>query len=223
MLFNADTPDGMRLGFACLNEQGDTLLQTIPGSGVDVAGEDIVWYGPNNFATVAATTELGLGEGEWLFSRWTDGGVWQGGPTFGTQWDEIPAAILHSSDGRLWMIGSTDGYSNGRDDVYLVVAPSPQVGNNEMFTNVEANIIEEAVWVQEFTAEQPMAVYPHPVRDAFSLESVHPQATWSLSDAKGRLVLQGMGRTGNACALSPGMYVLRVNETNEAIPVWVVR
>jgi hypothetical protein len=121
------------------------------------------------------------------------------------------------------MIGSTDGYSNGRDDVYLVVAPSPQVGNNEMFTNVEANIIEEAVWVQEFTAEQPMAVYPHPVRDAFSLESVHPQATWSLSDAKGRLVLQGMGRTGNACALSPGMYVLRVNETNEAIPVWVVR
>lgn len=52
-----------------------------------------------------ATSELGLGEGEWLFSRWTDGGVWQGGPTFGTQWDEIPAVILHASDGRLWMIG----------------------------------------------------------------------------------------------------------------------
>ena len=223
MLFNADTPDGLRLGFACLNVQGDTLLQTTPGSGVDVAGEDIVWYGPNNFATVAATTELGLGEGEWLFSRWTDGGVWQGGPTFGTQWDEIPAAILHSSDGRLWMIGSTDGYSNGRDDVYLVVAPSPQVGNNEMFTNVEANIIEEAVSVQGLTSDQRLAVYPHPVRDAFSLASVHPQATWSMSDAKGRLVLQGTGSTGNACELSPGMYILRVNETHEAIPVWVAR
>ena len=223
MLFNADTPDGMRLGFACLNLQGDTLLQTIPGSGVDVAGEDIAWYGPNNFATVAATTELGLGEGEWLFSRWTDGGVWQGGPTFGTQWDESPAAILHASDGRLWMIGSTDGYSNGRDDVYLLVAPSPQVGNNEMFTNVEASISEEAVWVQELIGEQPLAVYPHPVRDAFSLGKIHPQATWSLSDVKGRLVLRGTGPTGNARGLSPGMYVLRVNGTNEAIPIWVVR
>ena len=223
MLFNADTQDGMRLGFACLNVQGDTLLQTIPGSGVDVAGEDIAWYGPNNFATVAATSELGLGEGEWLFSRWTDGGVWQGGPTFGTQWDEIPAAILHTSDGRLWMIGSTDGYSNGRDDVYLVVAPSPQVGNNEMFTNVEASISEQAVSVLEFADSKTLEVHPHPVRDLFSLESVDPQATWSLSDAKGRLVLQGMGPTGNACALSPGIYVLRVNETNEAIAVWVVR
>ena len=223
MLFNSDTPDGMRLGFACLNLAGDTLLQTIPGSGVDVAGEDIAWYGPNNFATVAATSELGLGEGEWLFSRWTDGGVWQGGPTFGTQWDEIPAAILHASDGRLWMIGSTEGYSNGRDDVYLVVAPSPQVGNNEMFTNVEATITEEAVSVNELANEQPLVVHPHPVRDAFTLGTDYPQATWSLSDAQGRHVLSGTGSTGNACGLSPGMYVLRVNETNEAIPVWVVR
>lgn len=223
MLFNADTPDGMRLGFACLNLQGDTLLQTIPGSGVDVAGEDIAWYGPNNFATVAATNELGLGEGEWLFSRWTDGGVWQGGPTFGTQWDEIPAAILHASDGRLWMIGSTDGYSNGRDDVYLVVAPSPQVGNNDMFTNVEATIAEEAVSVDEVANSQPLSVYPHPVRDVFSLGMKHPAATWSLSDAQGRHVLSGTGSKGNACGLPPGMYVLRVNETNEAIPVWVVR
>ncbi len=223
MLFNSDTPDGMRLGFACLNLAGDTLLQTIPGSGVDVAGEDIAWYGPNNFATVAATSELGLGEGEWLFSRWTDGGVWQGGPTFGTQWDEIPAAILHASDGRLWMIGSTEGYSNGRDDVYLVVAPSPQVGNNEMFTNVEATITEEAVSVEELGDDQPLSVYPHPVRDAFTLGTNHPQPTWSLSDTQGRHVLSGAGPTGNACGLVPGMYVLHVHETNEAIPVWVVR
>ena len=223
MLFNADTPDGMRLGFACLNLQGDTLLQTIPGSGVNVAGEDIVWYGSNNFATVAATSELGLGEGEWLFSRWTDGGVWQGGPTFGTQWDEIPGAILHASDGRLWMIGSTNGYSNGRDDAYLVVAPSPQVGNNEMFTNLEVSITEEAVSVHELADSESLAVYPHPVSDVFSLGTIQPQATWSLSDTKGRVVLRGIGPTGNACGLPRGVYVLHVNETNEAIPLWVVR
>ena len=104
MLFNADTPDGTRLGFACLNLAGDTLLETIPGSGVDVAGEDVTWYGPNNFATTSVTNELGLGGEEWLFSRWTDGGVWQGGPTFGTQLKEDPAAFMQASDGRLWMI-----------------------------------------------------------------------------------------------------------------------
>ena len=223
MLFNAATSDGMRLGFACLNLQGDTLLQTIPGSGVDVAGEDIAWYGPNNFATVAAPNELGLGEGEWLFSRWTDGGVWQGGPTFGTQWDEIPAAILHASDGRLWMIGSTDGYSNGRDDVYLVVVPSPQVGNNETVINVQVDIGEDAVAVEEWGRAQPLAVYPHPVRSTFTVANAPAGSRWSLSDAVGRMVLDGYGETGDASGLRPGVYVLQVSGTREAIPVWVMR
>ena len=223
MLFNADTPDGMRLGFSCFNLQGDTLLQTIPGSGVDVAGEDIAWYGPNNFATIAATSDLGLGEGEWLFSRWTDGGVWQGGPTFGTQWDEIPAAILHASDGRLWMLGSTDGYSNGRDDVYLVVAPSPQVGNIETVTNVQVDIGEDAVAVEEWGRVQPLAVYPHPVRSSFTVANAPAASRWSLSDAAGRMVLDGHGETGDASGLRPGVYVLQVSGTHEAIPVWVMR
>lgn len=223
MLFNADTPDGMRLGFACLNLQGDTILQTIPGSGVDVAGEDIAWYGPNNFATIAATNDLGLGEGEWLFSRWTDGGVWQGGPTFGTQWDETPAAILYASDGRLWMVGATDGYSNGRDDVYLVVAPSPQVGNNETVTNVQVDIGEDAVAIEDWGRVQPLAVYPHPVRSTFTVDNAPAGSRWSFSDAAGRMVLHGHGETGDASGLRPGVYVLQVSGTHEAIPVWVMR
>ena len=223
MLFNADTQDGMRLGFSCFNLQGDTLLQTIPGSGVDVAGEDIAWYGSNNFGTIAATSDLGLGEGEWLFSRWTDGGVWQGGPTFGTQSNEIPAAILHASDGRLWMLGSTDGYSNGRDDVYLVVAPSPQVGNIETVTNVQVDIGEDAVAVEEWSRVQPLAVYPHPVRSSFTVANAPAGSRWSLSDAAGRVVLDGHGETGNTSGLRPGVYVLQVSGTHEAIPVWVMR
>ena len=167
MLFNADTPDGMRLGFACLNS-GDTLLQTIPGSGVDVAGEDIVWYGPNNFATIAATSDWDSVKVNGCFRDGPMAGI-QGGPTFGTQWDETPASILNASDGRLWMIGATDGYSNGRDDVYLVVVPSPQVGNNETVTNVQVDIGEDAVAVEEWGRVQPLAVYPHPVRSTFTV------------------------------------------------------
>ena len=95
MLFNA-IPRWDAIGVCMLEPARGHLASNDSGVGVDVAGEDIVWYGPNNFATIAATSDLGLGEGEWLFSRWTDGGVWQGGPTFGTQWDETPASILNA-------------------------------------------------------------------------------------------------------------------------------
>lgn len=222
MLFNVDTPDGMRLGFACLNMAGDTLLETIPGSGVDVAGVDIAWYAPDNFATISVTSELGLGGEEWLFSRWTSEGVWQGGPTFGTQWDEVPAAILRATDGRLWMVGAADGFSNGRDDVYLLVAPSPQVGNNEVFTNLELDIEEGAVAVEEVPQVRPLAVHPHPIRNTFTIAHAHAHAAWSLLDGSGCTVRHGVGATGNAAGLAAGMYLLRVDATNEAIPVWVV-
>lgn len=223
MLFNADTPDGTRLGFACLNLAGDTLLETIPGSGVDVAGEDVTWYGPNNFATISVTNDLGLGGEEWLFSRWTDGGVWQGGPTFGTQWNEAPAAIMHASDGRLWIIGRSDGFSNGRDDVYLLVAPSPQVGNELVYISVEVNVTEDAVGIEELNCARPMEVHPHPIRNGFTISNIDAQESWSLLDGSGRVVCEGIGTVGNASRLAPGMYLLRMQATNEAIPVWVAR
>ena len=68
----------MRLGLHAESAR-DTILQISRVRG-RCGSEDITWYGPNNFATIAATNDLGLGEGEWLFGRWTDGGVWQGGP-----------------------------------------------------------------------------------------------------------------------------------------------
>ena len=227
VLVNADTPNGMRLGFASLTLDGDTLLSIIPGSGVDVEGRDIVWYGPSNFATLAVTVDLGLGGEEWLYSRWSDGGAWQGGPTFGTPWDEVPAAILHTTAGRMWMLGSTDGYSNGRDDVYLVVAPSPGVGNTNTFFQVETNISEDAVTVAEVPMDSPeLAVFPQPVHGRFSIRGVAPLMQWSLVDGSGRVVLNGVGPSGDASKLSSGLYVLQMaakSASPRAIPVWVVR
>lgn len=227
VLINAATPNGMRLGFAGLTLDGDTILEAIPGSGVDVEGRDIVWYGPSNFATIAVTEGLGLGGEEWLYSRWTDGGAWQGGPTFGTQWDEAPAAILHATDGRVWMLGSTDGYSNGRDDVYLVVAPSPGVGNaTSTIFQVETNIAEEAVSVADVPTAPAVTVFPQPTRGLFSLRGVAPSTQWSLMDGSGRVVLHGTGTAGDASNLPVGAYVLQTvgpGSTPQAIPVWVVR
>jgi hypothetical protein len=103
------------------------------------------------------------------------------------------------------------------------VAPSPQVGNNDVFTNVEVNIVENAVAVAELNISQPLKVYPHPIRSVFTLSNVDETSPWSMSDASGRLVLEGTGPTGNASGLSPGIYMLHMHAYNEAIPVWVVR
>jgi hypothetical protein len=121
------------------------------------------------------------------------------------------------------MIGATDGYSNGRDDVYLVVAPSPQVGNNETATNVQVEVSEDAVAVEEWGRVPPLAVYPHPVRSTFTVVNAPVGSRWSLSDVAGHIVLDGYGETGDVSGLSPGVYVLQVSGTHEAIPVWVVR
>jgi hypothetical protein len=121
------------------------------------------------------------------------------------------------------MLGSTDGYSNGRDDVYLVVAPSPQVGNIETVTNVQVDIGEDAVAVEEWGRVPPLAVYPHPVRSTFTVVNAPVGSRWSLSDVAGHIVLDGYGETGDVSGLSPGVYVLQVSGTHEAIPVWVMR
>lgn len=208
LLINAATDDGVRLGFVCLTLEGDTLLETIPGSGVNIEGRDIAWYGPENFATIAVTEELGLGGQEWLYSRWTSGGVWQGGPTFGSQWDEVPSAILHAADGRLWMLGATDGYSNGRDDAYLLVAPSPGVGNNETYFNEEVNIIENAVSIGDPIDPSSVTVFPNPARNEFTLSGVGNATKWNLVDALGRTVVSGQGAGGDASGLPGGTYWL---------------
>lgn len=225
LLINAATDDGVRLGFVCLSFDGDTLLESIPGSGVDIAGRDIAWYGPSNFATIAVTEDLGLGGEEWLYSRWTSGGVWQGGPTFGTQWDEVPSALIQTSDERLWMLGSTDGYSNGRDDVYLLVAPSPGVGNNTIHYNELVSIEEQAVAIEAPLESPDLAVFPNPVQDRFTVNGMGENGHWTLVDARGRSVRAGKGPHGDVAGLPMGSYwvMTAIGAKRTAHPIQIVR
>ena len=122
--------------------------------------------------------------------------------------DEVPSAILHAADGRLWMLGATDGYSNGRDDTYLLVAPSPGVGNNETYFNEEVSIIENAVSVGAPFDPSPVSVFPNPVRNEFTLSGVGNATKWTLVDASGRTVVSGQGPRGDASDLPGGTYWL---------------
>ena len=226
VLVNVQTAAGDRLAFTLLDAAGDVLMETIPGSGVNVVGRDVVWYSPTDFATLSMTEELGLGGEEWLYSRWSNQGAWQGGPTFGTQWDEVPAALLQTTDGRMWMLGATDGYSNGRDDVYLVVVPSAGIGNAGTYTVVETNIVDEAVVIDGVQPDAPVQVFPNPASHTFTLAGVEPSVRWSLVDASGREVRAGRGACGDVEGLGEGWYFVRLvgmDDVPMAIPLQVIR
>ena len=52
---NVETAEVMRLAFACLSLDGDTLLEKIPGLGVDLESYDLQWYSDTDFATISMT------------------------------------------------------------------------------------------------------------------------------------------------------------------------
>ena len=106
------------------------------------------------------------------------------------------------------MLGATDGYSNGRDDAYLLVAPSPGVGNNETYFSEEVDIIENAVSIGDPIDPSSVTVFPNPARNEFTLSGVGNATKWNVVDALGRTVVSGQGARGDASGLPGGTYWL---------------
>lgn len=208
VLMNVQTEDGDRLAFAILDADGNLNLEELPGSGFNIRGCDVQWYSDNDFATIAVTEELGLGGEEMLYSRWSaSSGAWQGGPTFGTPWDEAPAAMLRDEEGRFWILGRTDGYSNGRDDVYLLQFPN--AGINGYIGNVETDISDEVLWIHpELESATNQFIQPNPIQSQWQIVNASPSQRWMILDGWGRVVDEGLGTGGDASHLASGMYWL---------------
>lgn len=205
-LMNVETADGIRLAFVCLSLSGDTLLEKIPGSGVDVEAYDLQWYSDGDFATISMTEGLGLGGEELLFSRWSaENGAWQGGPTFGTPWDERPASMLCDASNRIWVLGRTDGYSNGRDDVYLLQFPDASIG--DYLGNVETNILETTLSIEAdaIQANAGWQVFPNPVSALFEIRGYRSGQRWTVFDSWGRKLAEGQGSRVDASQWPVGM------------------
>ena len=219
-LMNVETAEGMRLAFACLSLDGDTLLEKIPGSGVDLESYDLQWYSDTDFATISMTEDLGLGGEELLFSRWSAvTGAWQGGPTFGTQWDERPACMLHDAFDRNWILGRTDGYSNGRDDVYLLQLEDASVG--DYYVNVEINISDVSLSVQQdvLPEESVWQVFPNPVSGVFEIRGHQPGQRWKVMDASGRTIEEGCENHADASQWPAGMVWMLCSDANQSRPM----
>ena len=216
-LMNVETAEGMRLAFACLSLDGDTLLEKIPGSGVDLESYDLQWYSDTDFATISMTEDLGLGGEELLFSRWSAvTGAWQGGPTFGTQWDERPACMLHDAFDRIWILGRTDGYSNGRDDVYLLQLEDASVG--DYYVNVEINISDVSLSVQQdvLPEESVWQVFPNPVSGVFEIRGHQPGQRWKVMDASGRTIEEGCENHADASQWPVGLVWMLCSDANQS-------
>jgi hypothetical protein len=216
-LMNVETAEGMRLAFACLSLDGDTLLEKIPGSGVDLESYDLQWYSDTDFATISMTEDLGLGGEELLFSRWSAvTGAWQGGPTFGTQLDERPACMLHDAFDRIWILGRTDGYSNGRDDVYLLQLEDASVG--DYYVNVEINISDVSLSVQQdvLPEESVWQVFPNPVSGVFEIRGHQPGQRWKVMDASGRTIEEGCENHADASQWPVGLVWMLCSDANQS-------
>ena len=217
-LMNVETADGMRLAFVCLSLSGDTLLEKIPGSGVDVEAYDLQWYSDGDFATISMTEGLGLGGEELLFSRWSgQNGAWQGGPTFGTPWDERPASMLCDASERFWVLGRTDGYSNGRDDVYLLQFPDASIG--DYLGNVETNILETTLSIEAdaIQANAGWQVFPNPVSALFEIRGYRLGQRWTVFDGWGRKVAEGQGSRVDASHWPVGLLWLVPSNSDHTI------
>jgi len=214
-LMNVETEEGTRLAFACFSVGGDTLLEKIPGSGVDVESFDLQWYSDTDFATISMTEDLGLGGEELLFSRWSAvTGAWQGGPTFGTQWDERPACMLHDAFSRIWILGRTDGYSNGRDDVYLLQLLDASVG--DYYGNVETSISDVSLSTPPglLPEESVWQVVPNPVSGVFEIRGHQPGQRWKVMDASGRIIAEGSENHADASQWPEGMVWMLCSDAN---------
>jgi len=206
------------LAFAVVDLSGVITLEHLPGSGVSVAGCDVQWYSDVDFATVASTEELGLGGDEILFSRWSAAtGAWQGGPTFGTPWDEVPASMLCDEDGRLWIAGVTDGYSNGRDDLYVLQIPD--AGISDYQGDVVTDIVETLLQVPFEASPMTASVFPNPTTGPFQLQGFTESVVWRVYDARGSLVLRGQGSTGSLLGMTPGLYFLHLHDLASSVSV----
>ncbi len=227
LLMNVASSDGDRLAFAHFALDGTLLLEYMPGSGYDIQGRSIHWYSPTDFATVAWTEQLGLGGEEVLFSRWSSqGGVWLGGPSFGSPGNDAVEHMERDASGKLWLLGRTDGYSNGRDDFYLLGLTDAAVGdyvfNEEVFVTDSALVIPDGVLIQ------PLRIAPNPARYQAEVLGWNPQETWTLIDFSGRTVRTGIGSIVAVEGLPSGTYYWKGKRSEggefmRAIPLHVVQ
>jgi hypothetical protein len=205
LLMNVSTEDGSRLAFAHFSLDGTLLLEYIPGSGFNIQGRSIHWYNANDFATVASTEELGAGGEEVLFSRWSsNNGAWLGGPSFGSPGDDSVSHLERDASGRFWVLGRSNGYSNGRDDFYLLRLPNAEIG--EYVFDEEIIVGDSALSLPLQDAQKPLQIAPNPATSFVEVIGWGFRDSWQLLDSNGRLICAGEGPTVNVMGLESGTY-----------------
>ena len=195
-----------RLAMARLNADGSQAWFTTLPAGGDMAGRAVVWTVDGaQYATAAVTSAYGLGGPEVLYSRFNGSGTWGGGPTFGTPESDEPADLVRTPDGLLWILATSDGYTNGRPDLVVYRLASPDLGTPVL--DVHLHVTPGTVGLPPAApAPPPSLLHPNPTRDRAS--GLPDGAPWRLLDLTGRPLRTGTGPSLDLTGLPPGPYLV---------------
>jgi hypothetical protein len=124
--------------------------------------------------------------------------------------------MLHDAFDRIWILGRTDGYSNGRDDVYLLQLEDASVG--DYYVNVEINISDVSLSVQQdvLPEESVWQVFPNPVSGVFEIRGHQPGQRWKVMDASGRTIEEGCENHADASQWPVGLVWMLCSDANQS-------
>ncbi len=175
-----------------------------PDAGVEIC-RDILWYDSNTILTTALSGIYGSGGDGAKVLRNDAGGFFAGATVFGGEADEEPFRMLKDSEGRVVIVGRSDSFSNGNDDVYLVRIPDAQISNEYVIEFADFSTGGVFVGVEEKRELQPL-VGPNPATEMVYLPAL---AEWQLWSAGGQLLAEGFSRNVNVASQPAGIYILR--------------
>lgn len=175
-----------------------------PDPGLEIC-KDIVWYEQNVILTASLSGIYGSGGDGAKVLRNDAGGFFIGSTVFGGERDEEPYRLIKDSQGRLILVGRSDSFGNGNDDIYLIRLPDQQVSSD--YTIDFADFTEDGIFVgiEDRNELRPLAG-PNPVSEALYLPA---QASWRLIASDGNAIAEGFSRNIHMGLYPSGVYLLQ--------------
>ena len=112
---------------------------------------------------------------------------------------------------------TTEMFSAGADEYY-------QLGNGDgtatVSTSLTQTVCKDDLAVNDVTKNKVISVYPNPAKDIINLNSEQKISEVKIYNVAGALIKTDtnvIGNKVNVSQLKPGVYIVKVNDTNDGI------
>lgn len=145
------------------------------------------------------------GDGCYINRIWFNG-AWLSSTVFGLEGDEQPYDIMEDSQERILILGVTDSYGSGDEDVYLIRLPDEEIVFNYDIDYVELTEDETLVGLEEYSSTFGIP-YPNPTVGQLKIPGSYDQ--WVLYNLLGQEVMRGKQKETDLSNLERGVYTLK--------------